>query len=126
MTFTTPADFELFKKECRKWIDILSLNDWEYHYYHTDFTNTDLEDSNSTVTLYPVARAAVLRLSKTLNTFEEPKRETIKECALHEVLHVLQAEVSALASNRDYNQKRYNDVEHAVIHRLQKAFKEMK
>ena len=33
-TKTSKKDFELFKKECRKWADILSLKDYEWAFFH--------------------------------------------------------------------------------------------
>lgn len=31
---TTKKQFELFKKECRKWIDRFELNGWEINFTH--------------------------------------------------------------------------------------------
>ena len=33
---TTRKDFALFKRECRKWIERLSLGDWEVTFHHDE------------------------------------------------------------------------------------------
>jgi len=54
---TTKKDFELFKKECRSWIDKLELNNWSVYFQHCAmkdrYGNTAMQylDSNATIAL---------------------------------------------------------------------------
>ena len=123
MIYTTKADFELFKKESLKWIDRLGLHGWSYVFYHSDLSKVaDLEDSNAVNTAYYKAKTAVLRLNKSFNELDKTKNQMIRDCANHEVLHILLSDLSTMAFSRSIDPEIYNAEEHAVINRLQKAF----
>ena len=36
---TAPEHFDIFKKECQKWIEIFGLKNWEVNYYHKKDSN---------------------------------------------------------------------------------------
>ena len=118
MTFTTPQDFELFKKECRKWIDRLSLNDWQFAFLHQGI------DDSSTNTAYYRSRIQILRFAKEIELLDRTKSSAIKDYAGEEVFHGLLSNLSTMAFSRSLDADIYNSEEHAVIHRLQKAVKE--
>jgi len=118
MTFTTPADFELFKKECRKWIDRLSLDEWKFTFYQEKI------NSNADCTSSIIDKNIVIRLAKTIEIENRTKRECIKSLAQHEVLHSLLEGLYHQARDRAFCHDDYLMAEHCVIHRLQKAFKE--
>jgi len=123
MTYTTDKDFELFKRECNKHINLFGLSDWNYVFYHSDLSNIeDLEDANAVNTTYYKAKTAVLRLNMTFNELDKTKKQMIIDIAKHEVLHILLSNLSTMAFSRSIDAEIYNSEEHAVINRLQKAF----
>ena len=116
MIYTTKADFELFKKECWKWIDKLSLHDWEFRFCHKNITTL------SQVTTHYKAKIAVIDFTKAIKENIPNKTKTIKESAQHEIFHVLLESLFHYAISRTIDSNVYQSEEHAVIHRLQKAF----
>jgi len=116
--YTTQKDFELFKKEANKWIDRLSLNDWEYTFFHIDI------DADADCTSYFIDKKIVFRLAKDVENEDLSKREYVKKIAQHEVFHALLENLYHQARNRGFCQSDYFAEEHSVIHKLQKAFKE--
>ena len=119
--YTTQKDFELFKKEANKWIDRLSLRDWEYSFEHKDLSKND-----ATCKSYFEGKIIVLSLGKAINKENRTKREHIKYLAMHEVLHVLLENLYHQAIDRGFCHGDYLAEEHAVLHRLQNVFKELK
>jgi len=77
---TTKKDFELFKKECKKWLDILSLKNWEIFWVHGD---TDV-DCRAQLLVDQKGRLSTIYLA------EEWEKDAvtdllIKKMAFHEV-----------------------------------------
>ena len=118
MIYTTEKDFELFKKEAKKWIDRLGLLEWEVIYYHAPI------DADADCTSFRNAKTIILRLNKKINNRDKTKYCYIKESAQHEVFHVLLENLYHQAVDRTFCDEDYGIEEHAIIHRLQKAFKE--
>ena len=116
MIYTTKADFELFKKECWKWIDLFCLHEWEFTFYHDDI------EPNADCTSSFIDKKIVLRLAKAFEKEDSPKRQEIKQTAQHEVLHALLENLFYMAISRGWCKSDYLAEEHAVIHKLQKAF----
>ena len=118
MIYTTLKDFELFKKEAKKWIDRLGLLEWEFTFFHENI------DPDATCTSYFMDKKMVLVFAKEIEKEDQTKREYIKTLAQHEVLHALFENLYHQARDRSFSAKNYFAEEHAIIHRLQKAFKE--
>ena len=108
MNYTTERDFELFKKECKKWIDRLGLHDWEYSFAHDNI------DAMANCTSKNLAKIIILRLNKEITLVDKTKREEIKICALHEVLHVLLENLFYFANSREFNIEEYYKKEHSI------------
>jgi len=113
---TTKADRDLFVKECKRWIDKLSLNDWEYSFEHEYIG----ENLSATTTSDFKAKMIVFRLNKEIDKTGKMS-SYIKSIALHEVLHVLLENLYHMAKSRDFREINYLAEEHAIINRLQKA-----
>ena len=120
MTYTTLKDFELFKRECNRWIDRLGLHDWEFTFLHIKLDS----GANADCTSYAVDKMMTIRLSKTIELQDRNKREQIKNSAQHEVLHALLEDIYHQAIDRGFCHNDYLMAEHVLIHRLQKAFGE--
>ena len=115
MTYTTAKDFELFKRECNRWIDKLSLHDWEFRFYYKD------AEADSDETSHFVPKIIIIRFSKSIEAYPT-KIQAIKKLASEEVLHALLENLSTMAFSRGFIPDMYLAEEHNVIHRLQKAF----
>ena len=114
----TKKQFEIYKKECEKWIEIFGLKDWEIF-----FDYEDVDGSPASLTFHCINRIAIFHFG--------PKQEKsglnnqqIKRNAFHEVCELL------LCRLRDMTEQRYGltkgDIDeeiHIVIGRLQKAIK---
>ena len=117
MTYTTLKDFELFKRECNKWIYRLGLHDWEITFFHEPLDGYDAE-----ITSYLKAKEAVIRFSKTINIQTATRNMQIKRDAQHEIFHLLLENLYHYARDRYFLEDVYRIEEHIIIHRLQKAF----
>ncbi len=73
MIYTTVKDFELFKKEAKKWIDRLGLLEWEVIYYHEPI------GADADCTSFRNAKTIILRLNKKINNRDKTKYCYIKE-----------------------------------------------
>ena len=76
---TTKKDFEVFKKECEKWIEFFGLKDWRVEYEHRP-----LDNARADVEADIMNKWAVITMSK-----DQEDKKHIKESAFHEVCHLL-------------------------------------
>ena len=113
MTKTTKADFKLFKAECERWIGILGLRDWEAHFTHNEFDNSD--------------RAGIhVNLNGRITTIGLNKEQTsdfddldIRKWAFHEVCELLIGPLSVNARSRYINEDELEQSEHYIIRTLE-------
>lgn len=108
---TTKQDFELFKKECDRWLVKLNLDDLEINYYHDDPWSDNADASVSVDYKY---RRADIRFS--VNRIPED----IKMLAKHEVLHLLVGEMKDLAQDRYVIQDEIVKADERLIRKLEK------
>ena len=118
MIYTTLKDFELFKKEAKKWIDKLGLHEWEYSFFYQDISPC------ADCTSFRNAKNIMFRFNKKIEAMDMTKREAVKSYARHEVFHALLEGLYHQAVDRAYCEEDYRIEEHVVINHLQKAFKE--
>ena len=78
MAKTTKKDFELFKKECQKWIDYFGLKDWRVVYKH----GTPISD-DANASFESCIEDGIIMI--TLNTDIDNKNQ-LKLSAFHEVV----------------------------------------
>lgn len=113
---TTKADFELFKQYGQEWQTKLGLNDWEIYFKHDsapDCYGQTYWNGND--------RVATVILSKDGWDNLRPKTpESLKQVALHEVLHVLFAPYCIAAEKRFGSRDELESTEHSIIRHLQK------
>lgn len=113
-TKTSKADFEIFKRECQRCVDMLGLKNWDIDYEHSK-----CEDGNAAecCTSY-IGQQAVLRLG--LERLSLPcTAQSIKETARHEVLELLLSSFGALNNSRfDVSEGEVDHVRHEIIQRL--------
>ena len=97
MVNVTKENFELFKKECTKWINYFGLKDWQVHYTHAK-----IERSRAQCCFNCVGRIATM----TLNTkWDEINKDfvndnNIKKTAFHEVCELMLGRLNDMVSQR--------------------------
>lgn len=115
-TKTTKADFELFKKECLRWKDILGLHGFEFNFNHNgedrgDFSYCAVNSTNRTVMLELCIKWPGKKYIKT--------DAHIKMSAFHEVCHVFLDLLGSVARYRYISQHEVEEAEHAIIRTLE-------
>ena len=114
---TTVKQFEIFKVECLKWIEVFGLKDWEIHLEHAE-----LEDNNMALcTRNSNSHIAKLSLCKTwpTDTMINLTEGNIRNSAFEEVCHVFLYRLSSNAYARFIMEHEINEAEHSIIRTLQ-------
>lgn len=120
MKTTTAHHFEIFKKECDKWIKAFGLIGWDIRYIHADLEG----DSNAAAYFDPnqdiTSRCATLGLA--VNDFKRKLTpEYIKLCAFHEVCELLLHRIQYLAKSRYCQEEDIDEERHNLIRIFENA-----
>lgn len=117
MAKTTKAHFEIFKAECKKWIEIFGLKNYEFYFERKDVGDGNIAECHRN----SVSRTTRLSLCK-----EWPEKsmvsltnENIKTSAFEEVCHVFLYGLSSCAYARHIMEHEIDEAEHGVIRVLQ-------
>lgn len=116
---TTKKDFETFRGFALEWQEKLGLKDWHLYFYHEQ-----IGDSFADTTASPSGRCASIRFNTKWQDRETNDVE-LRECALHEVLHVMTAPVMNEARARFADEYALECEEHAIVTRLTNYIIEM-
>jgi len=106
--------FTLFKSECAKWLDRLSLHDWEVNYELSPidgglaWCSANLDGREATMGLNPDVKMTDAE---------------VRACAKHECLELLVAPLDTLASRRYVTPSDIECARHAIVRRLEHALK---
>ena len=94
MNKTTKKHFELFQKECNKWIEYFGLKQWRVFYEH-DY----VDDAYGSINAHHPGKVVTITLSK---SWEEtkPNNKYIKRTAFHEICELLISPLERLAKSR--------------------------
>lgn len=111
---TTKLQFELFKNDCLAWQKKLGLTNWVIYFYHKK-----IEDSYANTAWHMSSAAATINLSTVWDEGRLYSEKELDRLALHEVLHVLLAQLIAEAEDRFSNQTALNIAEHNIIRTLE-------
>ena len=114
MNKTSKKDFELYKNECRKWIKIFGLLDWELYFEHESKTVDALAGCSFT----RVGRNVTLWLSKNWGTNKVSTLD-IKMTAFHEIGELLLSPLNDLAMERFVTQDQVEEATHVIIRTLE-------
>ena len=114
---TSKADFEAFKKTVVYWQNKLGLTDWKLYLSHDTVENT-----LAWVRRDNEGRCASIGLSVNWE-HQKVSRKLINECALHEVLHILLANLRYAGQQRQTTETDFSIAEHEIIRRLEKVLK---
>jgi len=109
---TTKKQFEIFKNECKKWIDYFGLKNWQFYYRHTK-----VEEGRAQANFDCVNGIATLTLSTYWNELSSDflNDKTVRRVAFHEVCEVMFGRINDMVGQR------YGLIEEDIteeIHRL--------
>ena len=105
--------FDIFKKECLKWVEFFGLKHTHITIGYT--TNTELYFAAS----WPDHEAKVCEIKINLSSLDDTNIHFIKRAAFHEVCECLFSGVYFCAESRDYSEKLMNAEVHAIIRTLE-------
>jgi len=111
---TSKKNFEHFKKECKKWIDIFELNNWSVHY-------STLKNTGSYGACFANISAYMVTLSfceKWEDNVFKLTKENISHIALHEVLHLLLARVVEYGDSRYVTESELIEAGEELVNKL--------
>jgi len=117
---STKAQFELFKKECLKWIDIFGMKGYRFYFRHQDFGEA------AAYCEYPTEiqhRFFILGLSVNFSDDYadiDLSPEAIKRNAFHEVAEAFMCRMSVLANSRCVREDEIKEERHNIIHVLER------
>ena len=102
-------DFELFKREFKKWQTRFGLNGYQVYFYHED-----IGDCFATITVTQAKRVASARLDT-----KKSADCNIKKSAKHEALHLLCAKLQDCAIKRYTSEEEILESDEELVVRLQ-------
>ena len=117
---TTPQQFELFVKTCKFWQKQFGLFDYRVQYYHEKMKNTT---DCATATTCKEDRTAAICLNTAWVipvTFAELQR-----VALHEVMHVLLADLTDVACQRCISETDVKVANEGAVVRLENGISDL-
>lgn len=112
---TTKKHFEIFKKECAKWIEYFGLKDWDVGYIHKKD-----DDNFGTCGYNMVSCHATISLTTNWGD-EEPTVSAIKRVAFHEVAELLLARLVSVAHTRSATDYDIEEATHGIIRRMENS-----
>ena len=115
---TTKEDFELFKKECKKWIDFYGLKDWYVVFKHENIEGL-YEGATAAYFYDREARVIRIELNKTINVTQD-KRANLKIAAFHEVTELLLLRLIDFAREGVVS-KQVDEEIHVIVRRLENS-----
>ena len=112
----TEEDFEVFKKECLRWIDILGLKGYSFHFTH----KKEEKQNYATIKTWTIPRVVTVNLAT-----EVPKdlysADEIKLAAFHEIYEVFLSRLVWLANSRCTSEWELDEETHKIVHTMEKV-----
>ena len=109
---TMNAQFELFQRECQKWVKFWGLLDWKIYYYHKDIG----KNHGSCAASLP---GKVCSLSLAVEANEKLSNEDVRLTAFHEVAELLIASLMVVAETRCIGEQETTEAGHDIVRRLE-------
>ena len=110
--------FEIFKKECLRWVDIFGLQDWEWTFNFDDCSAGSRAEYNT----YKTSRMVVVYLNDNCHDWNKPtealKIHELKKTAFHEVTEIMLNNLRELAM-RDSSYDVVDEATHKVVRTLE-------
>lgn len=114
----TPKAFNHFKKVFKEWQARLGLQEWTI-----SFKKAEMDDAEACIDSNPESRTALVTINS--RPFHLKDDSDIEETALHEVLHLLLADLSHAAVDRYTDRETLVRVEEALVNRLTKLCQDL-
>ena len=114
---TTDTDFKVFKDEVNRLIKKFHIADWRIY-----FTLEHLKGNNAECVTNVVSKVATFHLNTSLYVYTDGE---IKALALHEICHLLIADISDLASCRWVIFDEVNRADESIANKLKTIFMEL-
>ena len=112
---TSKKDFDIFKKECERWIEFFGLKDYSVRILHE---NTE-GGGEANIWTDEFQKCATIKQSIDLKHECLRTKEEIKRAAFHEVCHLLLSDLYFKATCRYLSDSELDGTEHAIIQRLE-------
>jgi len=116
-------DYELFKNECKKWIGILGLTDWEIGFIHDAIPYRASTSWSTGGKIATIGLDIYWKLSQEKKNIKEYK-ENLKDFAFHEVLHLLLSHVYDTIEDK-YDKNAAEREVHTIIWKLVNGIKKI-
>ena len=110
----TKKDYELFKTECDRFVNLLGLKEWSIHYSHEKST-----DNYASTYMNRDGMVATIVLGLYWDDMRPKTEYEIKRLALHEVCHLLMNPLVAEAQERYTTEQALASIEHTIIRRIE-------
>lgn len=106
--------FKIFVKECKRCVEKFKLDNWDIHYRFAK-----LDDRAQ---IYRVLKGyiATITLSTNWDGYDRIKASEVRECAKHEVIHLLLARLSSNGEVRFVTVEDYIESEEELVRKLEK------
>lgn len=109
---TSQKHFEIFEKEVKHWVKEFGLTGWQIYFRHGGTDKGSFAGCSSNL----AGKAATFFLAKNWDDVIVPLTEkNIKKSALHEVIHLVFARLSALNSARYVSEDECTEAEEEVV-----------
>jgi len=113
----TQKDFQTFKDECQRLIDILGLKNWKVYFVWEQLIN----DRFAEITTDAISMTATITLTKKIKiSFDKSYKDDVKQHAKHEVIHLLLGRISHLAKSRFVRDDEIYSAEEEIVQTLSK------
>lgn len=116
---TSQKQFDLFVKECRKWIKRFELSGWQIDFYIKDIANSQAQVNKD----YIACTASVYFHTEITKSPNETWNELIKATAKHEIIHILIGNLVSLAGSRYVTPDEINKAEEELTVKLEEIIK---
>ena len=114
---TTKKHFDIFKKECQKWIKVFGILGWRFYFQHEDVYENSLA-----YCIFPNRiEDRVFTIGLTLNIDYDFSVLDFKRSAFHEVMESLLFRISYLAKARYLNSEDVDEEIHHLIRTFENA-----
>ena len=118
---TTKRHFEIFQKEALLWIDRFGLTEWRIDFFHGDNQSFPPDSCRAWFDADVGGLVAMIGLAADWGG-DKITDKLLRQSAMHEVLHVLMAQMSWLADYRFPTKGAFLEEEHKVIRRFENLY----
>lgn len=116
---TTQKDFNLFKSECQKWIEVFGLKGWRVTFRHANLDNDNSARAWNTIQNLEDRVVSIGLCVDWDNDIEGVTDKNIKHSAFHEVMELFLGRMVILAKYRHSTDSEINEENHNIIRTLE-------